>query len=138
MAKKKVRFFPKTKMRVAYKGIVFSLMSEEDTQYVEYPDFAHEGFVEDLFNHLKKLGLIAEFSLDADQEDNQKEVNAQEEQVTLSDKDNKTEKEEEEEVEEDTSQQTQDQKEDSLENEQQPLETAQTKTKRGRKKKTNN
>lgn len=137
MVKKKVKFFPETKMRVAYKGIVFSLMSEEDTQYVEYPNFVHEEFVEDLFNHLKNLGLIAEFSLDADQENNQKEVNAQEEQVILSDKDNKTKKEEEK-VEKDTSQQTQDQKEDSLENEQQPLETKQTKTKRSRKKKTNN
>ena len=62
MKKVKVRFRPRTSLRVAYKGMVYRLVTEEEEQFVELPirDMGEKEAAE-LLEHLKKIGILSSY-----------------------------------------------------------------------------
>ncbi|MEM0333270.1 MAG: hypothetical protein QXX30_02265 [Candidatus Aenigmatarchaeota archaeon] len=62
MKKVKVRFRPRTSLRVAYKGMVYRLVTEGEEQFVELP-MRNMGEKEaaELLEHLKKIGLLSSY-----------------------------------------------------------------------------
>lgn len=62
MKKVKVSFRPKTSLRVAYKGMVYRLVTEGEEQFVEPPmRNMGEKEVAELLEHLKKIGLLSSY-----------------------------------------------------------------------------
>lgn len=62
MKRVKVRFRPRTSLRVAYKGMVYRLVTEGEEQFVELP-MGNMGEKEaaELLEHLKKIGLLSSY-----------------------------------------------------------------------------
>lgn len=62
MKKVKVSFRPRTSLRVAYKGMVYRLVTEGEEQFVELP-MGNMGEKEaaELLEHLKKIGLLSSY-----------------------------------------------------------------------------
>ncbi len=62
MKKVKVSFRPKTSLRVAYKGMVYRLVTEGEEQFFELPirDMGEKEAVE-LLEHLKKIGILSSY-----------------------------------------------------------------------------
>ena len=62
MKKVKVSFRPKTRLRVAYKGMVYRLVTEGEEQFVELPmENMGEKEAAELLEHLKKIGLLSSY-----------------------------------------------------------------------------
>lgn len=62
MKKVKVSFRPKTSLRVAYKGMVYRLVTEGEEQFVELPmENMGEKEATELLEHLKTIGILSSY-----------------------------------------------------------------------------
>lgn len=62
MKRVKVRFRPRTSLRVAYKGMVYRLVTEGEEQFVELPmENMGEKEAAELLEHLKKIGILSSY-----------------------------------------------------------------------------
>lgn len=74
MKKLKVKFNPKTTLRVAYKGHIYRLITENEGQFVELPfPEMDKKEAKELLEHLKNIGILS--SYDTEVVEDKEEVN---------------------------------------------------------------
>ncbi|BAK53834.1 hypothetical protein TMA_146 [Thermus phage TMA] len=74
MKKVKVKFNPRTTLRVAYKGHIYRLSTEDEGQFVELPiSTMGKKEAKELLEHLKNIGILS--SYDTEVVEDKEEVN---------------------------------------------------------------